>query len=414
MKPFEKTKDGVIDNLVRAYVSRPSNPSPACPEFDPDLANAYIELRLPSGSRSRYEHHLSECGACRQNVVALVRLADTQASVSPARDRDRAAWLSGARKVFGAMSRPQWAMATAAALVLAISLPVLMSRDSDRRSQQVPSSIGATQPTANPEAASESKADIPAESSNSKSASLDSTTSAPTPLKRQVAETGVATGSTGAERNAGAPRVVGGAVEETRKNEAKGASPSSDEAQRKTQSELAPQAPAQAGAASSQVAKKLDAEDRQEKDSTKQAPEPKPGRVDEPGDKEKLARAKAEEVPPPPAPAASSEVARSRGGLRRSPPKLALRDSVGAGESARLNEKKINKKDFFFRDNTWTDKDFDPGKNLPVVTIIRDSNVYKELLAKRAGLKPYLDGFSENERAIIVYKGTVYKLIPQR
>src|SRR5882724_10026268 len=114
MKPFGKTKDGVIDILLRGYVSRPANPSLACPEFDPDLANAYIERRLPSGSRSRYEHHLSECGACRKNVVALVRLADTQTSVSPGRDRDRAAWLSGVSRVFGAMSRPQWAMATAA------------------------------------------------------------------------------------------------------------------------------------------------------------------------------------------------------------------------------------------------------------------------------------------------------------
>src|SRR5438874_1694251 len=136
MKPFGKTKDGVIDSLLRAYVSRSGNPSQACPEFDPDLANAYIERRLPSGSRSRYEHHLAECGACRKNVVALVRLADTQASVSPARERDRATWLSGARRVFGAMSRPQWAMATAAVLVLAISLPVLLSRDGARPNQQ--------------------------------------------------------------------------------------------------------------------------------------------------------------------------------------------------------------------------------------------------------------------------------------
>src|SRR2546430_8241816 len=141
MKPFGKTKDGVIDLLLRGYVSQPGNPSLACPEFDPDLANAYIERRLPSGSRSRYEHHLSECGPCRKSVVALVRLADTETSVSPSRDRDRAAWLSGVSRVFGAMSRPQWAMATAAVLVLAISLPVLLSRDSARPNQQVPNSI---------------------------------------------------------------------------------------------------------------------------------------------------------------------------------------------------------------------------------------------------------------------------------
>lgn len=410
MKPFGKTKDGVIDSLLRGYVSRPGNPSQPCPEFDPDLANAYIELRLPSGSRSRYEHHLSECGACRKNVVALVRLADTPASASPARDRDRATWLSGARKVFGAMSRPQWAMATAAVLVLAISLPVLLSRDGARPNQQMPATIGTDQPpqVPSPEAAGQPTGGTPPASF--KSPSTDSSTSVATSRKREAESE--ATGSSGGARNAGAPSVAGAAVDQFQKSDAKSASPPADEAQRKSPSEPASQAPVQAGAAAAQLAKNESEEtrkQRQEKDAAQQAPESKPGRVDEPRDKEKTA--KAEQVA---APASSSEVTTSRGGLRRSPPKLALRDSAGSGESVRSNEKRINKKDFFFRDNTWTDKDFDPGKNLPVVTIIRDSNVYKEVLAKRAGLKPYLDGFSENERAIIVYKGTVYKLIPQR
>jgi hypothetical protein len=413
MKPFSKTKDGVTDSLLRAYVSRPGNPSQACSEFDPDLANAYIERRLPSGSRTRYEHHLSECGACRKNVVALVRLADTSASVSPARDRDHATWLSGARKLFGAMSRPQWAMATAAVLVLVISLPVLLSRDSARPSQQAADSISAEQgqAAANPEAANQPAVGTPALSSRSRGA--DTPTSAATALKKREAET-EATSTPGA-RSAGVPSIVAGVVDQTQKSDAKSASPAADEAQRKSQSESASQAPGQAGAASSQVAKNLSEEahkQRQEKDSAQQPPESKPGRVDEPRDREKTA--KAEQVAPPP-PASPSEVARSNRGLRRAaPPKLALTDSAGSGETVRAIAKKINKKDFFFRDNTWTDKDFDPNKDLPVVTIIRDSNVYKELLAKRANLRPYLEAFSPNERAIIVYKGTVYKLIPQK
>jgi putative zinc finger protein len=413
MKPFSKTKDGVTDSLLRAYVSRPGNPSQACSEFDPDLANAYIERRLPSGSRSRYEHHLSECGACRKNVVALVRLADTSASVSPARDRDHATWLSGARKLFGAMSRPQWAMATAAVLVLVISLPVLLSRDSGRPNQKAADSISAEQgqAAANPEAANQSAVGTPALSSRSRGA--DSPTSATTALKKREGET-EATSTPGDVRSAGAPSVVAGVVDQTQKSDTKSASPTADEGQRKSQSESASQAPGQAGAASSQVAKNLSEEahkQRQEKDSAQQAQESKPGRVDEPRDREKTA--KAEQVAPPP-PAVPSEVARSNRGLKRSAPKLALTDSSGSGESVRANAKRIIKKDFFFRDNTWTDKDFDPNKDLPVVTIIRDSNVYKELLAKRANLRPYLEAFSPNERAIIVYKGTVYKLIPQK
>jgi hypothetical protein len=89
-----------------------------------------------------------------------------------------------------------------------------------------------------------------------------------------------------------------------------------------------------------------------------------------------------------------------------------LRDSETA-EAVRPEERKFSGKKFLLRDGAWTDKDFDPNKDLPVVTIIRDSNVYKEVLNKRPGLKPFLTGFLASERAIIVYKGTVYKLIPQ-
>jgi hypothetical protein len=306
-------------------------------------------------------------------------------------------------------------MATVAALVLAISLPVLMSRDGNKPDQKAAVPINAEQRADTPPVASEpSPADPDA---SSKLTSTDSLTSATAPSRKREAETEATASPTGA-RSAGAPSVaggvVGGAVAQAKKTDEKSDSPTADEAQRKSQSESASQVAGQAGAASSQVAKNELAEtskQRQEKDATQQAPESKPGRVDEPRNKEV---AKAGEVAPPAASPASSEEARSRGALRRAPSKLALRDSAGSGDSVRSDAKRISKKDFFFRDNTWTDKDFDPGKNLPVVTIIRDSNVYKEVLVKRAGLKPYLDGFSENERAIIVYKGTVYKLIPQQ
>ncbi|MEK6323164.1 MAG: zf-HC2 domain-containing protein [Acidobacteriota bacterium] len=409
MKPFGKTKDGVIDSLLRAYVSRPGNPPQACPEFDPDLANAYIERSLPPGSRSRYEEHLSECAACRKNVVALVRLNDTAASVPPARDKDRAAWLAGARQVLGSLSRPQWAMATAAVLVLAISLPVLLSRDENRPRQQVSEAISAGQPAANPQSASR-----PAEANpvaSSRPAAADSSTSPAAPSRKRETDT-VATNSPEGARNAVGPGGGERAAEQSQKSEAK--SPAEPlEAQRKSQGQLASQPPAQAAAASSQVAKNESEERRQEqqsKDSAQQAREARPGRVDEPRDRDKTA--KADEVTPPPATASSSELGRVRAGLRRTAPKLALRDS--AGESVRPTERRVNKKEFLFRNNTWTDKDFDPNKNLPVVTIIRDSNVYREEIDKSAKLKAYFMGFSETERAIIVYKGKVYKLIPQQ
>ena len=131
MKFFGQTRDGVIDNLLRAYVSRPSNIHQKCPDFDPDQANAYIERSLTDPSRLRYEAHLSECAACRKNVVALVRLAeaDRSASAVPAREVSRSTWLTTVRQMFGAMSQPQWAMAAAAVIVLAISVPLLLTRN---------------------------------------------------------------------------------------------------------------------------------------------------------------------------------------------------------------------------------------------------------------------------------------------
>lgn len=413
MKPFGKTNDGVIDNLLRAYVSRPPNPQQACPEFDPDLANAYIERSLTPGLRLHYEEHLSECAACRKNVAALVRLADPAvavASVSRPRDKNRAASPSGARRVFGALARPQWAMATAAVIVLAISIPVLMSRNTSQLERQVSEVSKAAAPSAgNPQSmAQRSEGDLAA--SAKPSADVSSTSggaNSKQPEKREN-ETAAPNPPTPA-RNAGIPGGAGAAAEPP-KTDAKGAPQSVGET-RTAEGQTAAKQPSQAGAApESQLAKNdLDkARQQQGKDSAQQSGEAKQDRADEPRDKEKTVRA--EEAAPPPPATSTSEVARARGSLKRPQAKLSLRDSTG--EAVRPAERKISSKKFLFRDNTWTDKDFDPNKDLPVVTIIRDSNVYKEVLAKRAGLRPYLTAF-ESERAIIVYKGTVYKLIPQ-
>ena len=108
---------------------------------------------------------------------------------------------------------------------------------------------------------------------------------------------------------------------------------------------------------------------------------------------------------PPPAPRAKA--------LKPPVGKLGLRDNA-TSESVRPAERRFHNKWFLWKDGAWTDKKFDPDKGLPVVTIIRASNVYNEVLNKHAGLKRYLDVLPETERAIIVYEGTVYKLIPQQ
>src|SRR6266705_2401415 len=161
MKFFGQAKDGVIDNLLRAYVSRPSNPHQKCTDFDLDQANAYIERSLTGASRFHYEEHLSECAACRKNVVALVRLAEaeTPASGAPAREVPRFTLLSGAKQMFGALSQPQWAMVAAAVIVAAISVPLLLTRSENRQvsravtapsaNEQAPSAGAPASPVAN-------------------------------------------------------------------------------------------------------------------------------------------------------------------------------------------------------------------------------------------------------------------------
>src|SRR6266567_4532617 len=146
MKFFGQAKDGGIDNLLRAYVSRPSNPHQKCIDFDPDRANAYIERSLTGASRLHYEKHLSECAACRKNVVALVRLAeaDTLSSAVPAREVPRFTLLSAVKQMFGALSQPQWAMVAAAVIVAAISVPLLLTRSENRHA-----SLAVAEPFAN-------------------------------------------------------------------------------------------------------------------------------------------------------------------------------------------------------------------------------------------------------------------------
>jgi len=414
MKPFEKTKDGVVDNLLRAFLSRP-NPEKACTEFDPDLANAYIERSLTPGVRTRYEGHLSECGACRKGIVVLKRLydADNPASAFSAKASNRRTrWFAGASQVFGMLTRPQWVLASAAVIVLAISLPVIMLRNETRRSDSVAKAVGeqAPQPES-PQNTNQPTVSNPATSSKSPSAD-PAISPAATAKPSEKSDNGALAISSPAP-TAGAPGGSAGTVEQAAKPETKPTpQPAADEARvTSANKELTP---AQGGAAAgTQVAKKESDQDRKQqegKDSAQQTADATQERADEPRDKEKTA--KADE---PPAPSASaSEAARGRPVQKRSPAKLALRDSSPAESVRPLDaQKKIGNKRFLFKDNTWTDRDFDPGKDFPVVTIIRDSNVYKEEISKRAGLKVYLEGFGGSERAIIVYKGTVYKLIPQ-
>jgi hypothetical protein len=400
MKFSGQTKDGAIDNLLRAYVSRPSNPHQVCPDFDPDQANAYVERSLPSTVRMQYESHLSACAACRKSVVELMRMAEAD-SLTAARHVSQSTWLSGLKQMFGSLSQPQWAMAATAVIILAVSLPLFLTRNQALETSQTV----ANQSTGdNPVSAASPATHIPGPKSEEAQAVIASSkqrenSDDTTPTLVKNAPASAAPGEAAAAFAAGADLA--------KKPDGNTAAEALEGAQRKAEVEVAP---AQAGAApGSQVGRSDADQNRQpqtEKDSAQQVSEPKiAARANEEGAKDKTERAEVVAAPPP------TPTERGRSSFRQ-PGKLALRDP-NTTEAVRPEERRFSGKKFLFKDGAWTDKDFNPNKDLPVVTIIRDSNVYNEVLTKRPGLKPFLTGFQATERAIIVYKGTVYKLIPQ-
>ena len=75
-------------------------------------------------------------------------------------------------------------------------------------------------------------------------------------------------------------------------------------------------------------------------------------------------------------------------------------------------ERRVESKRFRLIGGVWTDKEFKSDKELPSITLVRGSDVYNALLAKESSLKAYFGGFGAAERAIIVYKKIVYRLLP--
>lgn len=405
MKLLGKTKDGTIDGLLRAYVSRTGNLPHLCPDFDPDLANAYIERSLTADSRSRYEQHLSDCGACRKNVVALARLAEAEGATSTApipsgRGEGRPAWLTRMARGFSGLTAPQWATAVAAVIVLAISLPLILSRNELRTSQDAATAAAENQQASETRPGDQIAGTVPPAAMRKSGTEVAAT--APKQSEKREAET-IAANTPAARPASVAGNVSSGLRADAVK--AKPAVPPVDEVQAKND-RPAESVIVTAGAAGEAQLAKNEA-DKKQKDSA-QPGESKAAGAGEGGAGKEVASKVAE--PPPPATRSAPEPARPRKGLRERG-KLGLRDT--SSEVARLPEKKILSKKFLLRDDIWTDKDYDPDKNRPVVNLVRDSNVYNEVLSKQAGLKAYLDAFREGERAIIVYKGKVYKLIPQ-
>jgi hypothetical protein len=435
--------DNAIDRLLRSRVAKDRATMAPCAGFDPDLANAYIERVLDSGETSRYESHLSDCAPCRKAVAVLMRLAEPEAvgkatAGAGRRARAQAVVASaegfGLRKILGAMLRPQWALAAIAVVVLAITLPLVISRQSSK----------SVQPTVN---------DLATEARQAQALNATRSVAAETSLREGARKSEVVAdnrqrsqGQAAAQSDSDDGRLVSnelansenGALSEVdavaKKEAAKEEQSQDSKAHEQARSAPEPAAtskpPAEAkvpvgGGVGTQPkydqpklarideksAQRLPQNDKE----TAQVTVLKQAHTDGEAREGKDATIRPEDALPPSPTVGGVEIRGRRSLTQPAAPKMAMRDS-GPGDSVRAKpreERKVSNKKFFLRGDVWTDKDYNPLKEMPVVTIVRDSDVYREVMAKHSGLKQYFTNFGERDRAIIVYKGTVYKLIPQ-
>jgi hypothetical protein len=371
-------------------------------------------------------------------VVALSRIVETEAAPAVAalsiREASPFAMLKG---LFTPAAMPRVAAAALAVVVLAVSIPLLFS-SGERVEHGPPSDVAAEQKAkaADDQPASPGSRELSSSgvvNSGTGQAAQDGVAKAREVSREQeqppspAGETAVAKQQPaepeGVQSGAGAARAE---PPQTEKLEAKSAVASSDQA-RKVESDTqqvakdqatpppsppapAAEAPAPLGQINPEDARRLRQQDKDAVSVTI-----KPGNVGGvPGvEKEERSTIRPTDAVAPPSSAGSGE--RSRGLAEPSP--RSRRDEANTGGAAFATRgsptRKVGGKKFWLSKDTWTDKDYNPNKELPVVTIERDSDIYKELLTKRSGLKLYLMGFGEGERAIFVYKGTVYRLVPQ-
>jgi hypothetical protein len=180
----------------------------------------------------------------------------------------------------------------------------------------------------------------------------------------------------------------------------------------KNETQTPPAAPATAaGAPQSKSDEKESKQVADDRDATKAATA-QPSRGE---DRAKTDSAVASETiappPPPPTRGRDREYSRSRRGDAVSGPAASfLRPSA----APRVASRKVGSHQFWLHDGTWMDRDYDSDKGLPVVQVIRDSDVYRDLLAKEEKIKPFLTGFPSDARVIFVFKDKVYILIPQK
>lgn len=419
MKQLWKTEDRAINNLLRLQMGRRGGTGALCKEFDPDLANSYVERVMTTGARARYEQHIAECAACRKSTVALIRMAGDAMASRPDAARpalSRLAWLNG---VFASPGAQRWAVPAIAVLALALAIPLILSR----KDAQVNQAAIETNSVAGAQSSQRSEGDLAVNKADQTfiSPAADAPLAAPRQSEQSQNEA-ARMGQPESDQPATPSGAIAAGPPQIQLVDANVGTTGSNEAARSLASE------AQLAARTSDVGPPPVAEEKlspldtktalrlpeQNKDSTHTSTL-KPGRIDgEQKEKEMTATIKPEDAiaPPPETPAPSGFISRrlADGSVNRFKTRGNNRES---SNRRGLEERRVSGKKFYLIRGVWTDKDYNPDKEMPLVPIIRDSDVYKDVLAKRGGLRAFFSSFATGEQVIVVYKGTVYKLIPQ-
>lgn len=431
---FSKTQDQAIDNLLRAGKAEQPGPHQVCQEFDPDLANTYIEHAMAPAERARYERHLSICTPCRRDVIALARLARAESPATPARvaapaiaRRPRLATL------FGQMRAPQWAMATAAVLLIALAVPVLMSwrgakSDLAQNAAGEPGDAAAPAPpqpnAAARLAATQQGSDAPA------SAPAIAMTGGQQPSPDQSQPLRKAIETTEASRDVQPDQAGAAAADTLAKADVaeRGTQfaatqaaptpvtePAASRADTQTQSGLQSQTASPQQAVETplpQISREQVARIPETNKDAAKVTTLRPGRADGDGraGKDETIRSNSGFTPP----SEAEGKLKARGSLAEQPGAMAIADPRRAERDAakRSEERKSNGKTFWLRDGVWTDKKYDPAKKRATVEVSRDSETFRAMTAKYPDLTKYLSRFAANDRVIVVYKDVVYKINP--
>lgn len=454
MEKSANIEDQVMDNLLRSYIKQQKQPEINCAGFDPDLASLYLERVLTEKETARYEIHLSECSPCRSSVIALANFAEQEvplALVTPVKEKQavvarvatetkaveksNANWLEGLKRFLVLLMTPRYALGAVAALVLAVSIPLVLSQK-DNKSSNSPSNAASGAKSAEDSSAPGVVAQAPPTAHND-GFIADSGSGEPkqAPLERDKAispddthqsaagQAGAATGSTAGEPVTSTVVAEIPAVTEKKEVTKNDNTTVADNKVRAEESPAKTTEPPAATPPPPPVAKAAERPELPRIDSKEALKVPN-------NDKDAAAKT----LKPGTADTSVASVTKPTGptirpneGVRPSAPSTesggrTLTDkgkSLRSASDARKEpvrasaSRKIDNKTFFLIDDVWTDKDYKKDKELPVVPVTKDSDVYKEVLEKHPNLQKFFQGFPAGEKVIVVYKGTVYRLMPR-